>query len=153
MRILGLPRQLLACGCGAMAVETAIVAPVLALLSIGTFEVGTMVSRQQELQSAASEAESIILGGARTELDLAVIEEVIEASMDLKPQQVSLEPRWRCHDTAGPLVKVESACDEEIGPVYNYVLLQLEDRYNPVWTNFGVGSGIDYNIDRTILIR
>ena len=119
----------------------------------GTSLASGRVSRTPTRPCAASEAESIILGGARTELDLAVIEEVIEASMDLKPQQVSLEPRWRCQDTAGPLVKVESACDEEIGPVYNYVLLQLEDRYNPVWTNFGVGSGIDYNIDRTILIR
>ena len=56
--------RLLRCARGAFAIETALVAPLLALMSIGTFEVGTMVSRQQELQSAASEAESIILAAA-----------------------------------------------------------------------------------------
>ena len=55
---------------GTMAIETTIVAPVLALMAIGSFEVGSMVSRQQELQSAASEAESIILAASASE-DLA----------------------------------------------------------------------------------
>jgi Flp pilus assembly protein TadG len=54
---------------GTMAIETAIVAPVLALMAIGSFEVGSMVSRQQELQSAASEAESIILAASASEVE------------------------------------------------------------------------------------
>ena len=148
-----LAARLRRCQRGTMAIETALVAPVLALLSIGTFEVGTMVSRQQELQSAASEAESIILaaaGGTGTESD--VIEEVIEESMGLEPDQVTLEQRFRCNATGGELLLDGTGCDAD-EPVYIYVLLELNDSYTPVWANFGVGSAFNYNIDRTILIN
>ena len=45
---------------GSVAIETAIVAPVLVLLALGTFDVSQMVSRQDDLQSAAAEAEAIV---------------------------------------------------------------------------------------------
>jgi len=146
-------RQLLRCRRGTMAIETALVAPVLALMSIGTFEVGVMVSRQQELQSAASEAEAIILaaaGGTGTESD--DIEEVIEDSMGLDADQVTLEQRFRCGSTAGEPVEDATDCDAD-EPIYRYVLLQMNDTYTPVWANFGVGSEFDYNIERTILVN
>ena len=57
-------RTLLRDARGSMAIETAIVAPVLAMLSVGGFEVSAMVARQTELQSAASEAEGIALAAS-----------------------------------------------------------------------------------------
>lgn len=144
--------RLLRCGRGAMAIETALVAPVLAMMSIGTFEVGTMVSRQQELQSAASEAEGIILaaaGGTGAESD--DIEDVIEDSMNLDDEQVSLEQRFRCN-TAEELVEDGTTCDAA-QPIYRYVRLVMTDSYTPVWARFGVGSGFDYNVERTILVQ
>ncbi|MCB2056947.1 MAG: pilus assembly protein, partial [Novosphingobium sp.] len=39
-----------------MLVETAIVAPVLVLMSMGAFQVSQVVARQTELQGAAAEA-------------------------------------------------------------------------------------------------
>ena len=106
MTMRALVTRLRQCGRGAMAVETAIVAPVLALMSIGTFEVGTMVSRQQELQSAASEAESIILAAAAgTGTESTQIELVIEESMGLDPDQVILEQRFRCGSAEGELIE------------------------------------------------
>lgn len=135
-----------------MAIETALVAPVLALMSIGTFEVGSMVSRQQELQSAASEAESIILAAAAgpgAESD--DIELVIEDSMSLGADQVTLSQRFRCNSTA-ELIEDGTDCDPT-KPIYRYVRLRLTDTYTPVWANFGVGSEFDYEIVRTIMVR
>ena len=152
MKIRAFARSLLSCATGAMAVETAIVAPVLALMSIGTFEVGTIVLRQQELQSAASEAESIILAAAGSEPSSATIEQVIEQSMGLKPDQVVLRKRFRCGSTVGEPVADATGCDLDDGPIYKYVLLELSDSYTPVWANFGVGSAFNYNIARTILL-
>ncbi|OZA93393.1 MAG: hypothetical protein B7X57_05165 [Erythrobacter sp. 34-65-8] len=43
---------------GSIAIETALVAPVLAVLALGSFEVGSLVSRQHELQTAAAEGEA-----------------------------------------------------------------------------------------------
>lgn len=137
---------------GAMAIETAVVAPVLALMAIGTFEVGVMVSRQQELQSSASEAESIILAAAAgTGTDSGTIEEVIEDSLGLGQDQVTLQQRFRCN-TADVLTAAASNCDSA-QPIYQYILLDVTDRYEPVWTRFGIGSGFDYNISRTIQVQ
>ena len=149
MTLRPLARRLLACGCGAMAVETAIVAPVLALMSIGIFEVGTMVSRQQELQSAASEAEAIVMAAAASGgVESDDIKEIIVRSMGLKPAQIDLARRFRCGD--GALILDATACEER---VTEYVMVNLEDSYTPIWANYGVGSEFDYVVDRTIMVK
>jgi Flp pilus assembly protein TadG len=137
---------------GTAAIETALVAPLLAVMAIGTFEVGRLVSRQQELQSSASEAEGIILAAAGgTGTDSATIKSVIKDSLGLTDAQVSLEQRFRC-DVAAALTTDASTCDAT-KPIYQYVLLHVTDTYTPVWTSFGVGSPFTYNIDRTVQIK
>jgi hypothetical protein len=144
--------RLLRCRLGAMAIETALVAPVLAVLSIGTFEVGTMVSRQQELQSAASEAEGIILAAATgSGADSGEIKEVIRHSIGLSEDQVALTQRFRCN-TEEELLLDGTGCDAT-KPIYQYVHLVITDSYTPVWANFGVGSAFDYNVERTVMVR
>ena len=136
---------------GSMAIETAFVVPVLATISIGVFETGAMVSRQQELQSAASEAEAIILaavGGAGAES--SQIEDVIETSLNLTDDQFTISQRFRCN-TAANLVTAGDLCDAS-DPIYRYVQIVLTDSYTPVWTNFGVGQGVNYSLTRTIQI-
>lgn len=46
---------------GSFAIETAFVAPALILMTLGIFEIGTIIARQHELQSVANESEIIIL--------------------------------------------------------------------------------------------
>ena len=152
MTIRAFAKDLLSCTAGAMAVETVIVAPVLALMALGTFEVGTMVARQHELQSAASEAESIILAAAGSETDSGVIKQIIVKSMGLEEDQVEIRPRFRCGSTAGEPIEDATGCTVD-EPIYRYILLELDDSYTPVWANYGVGSPFDYSISRTILIR
>lgn len=145
-------RRLLRDRCGTMAIETAIVAPLLALMALGTFETGQLVSRQQELQSSASEAEGIILaaaGGSGASSD--TIKEVIEDSLGLDDDQVSLEQRFRCN-TASTLTTDAATCNDE-EPIYQYVLLTVTDTYTPVWTSFGIGSPFTYRIERTIQVQ
>lgn len=154
MRKLG---NLLRDTCGVFAIETAVVAPVLALMAIGAFEVGTMVSRQQELQSAASEAEGIVLAMANGGvMDLAGVKNVIETSLDPAGTRdnltINMEYRIRC-DTAAELVGEGTACPDPDKPAYMFVLLEISDRYDPVWTQFGFSDGFDYDISRTIQVR
>ena len=136
--------------CGAMAIETVIVAPLLVLMALGAFEVGSVVSRQQELQSAATEAESVILAASTSETgaDSDEIEAVIEDSVDA---QVTLQQRFRCN-TDNNLVADASGCSVD-DPIYQYVLLQVTDTYTPVWTKYGVGSPINYSISRTVQVQ
>lgn len=138
---------------GTMAIETAIIAPLLALMALGTFEVGSLVSRQQELQSSASEAEAIILAaaGSSNSTPSSKIKEVIQASLGLSDDQVSLEQRFRCN-AATTLTTDASTCDTD-EPIYQYVLLTVTDTYTPVWTSFGVGSPFNYRVERTIQVQ
>lgn len=135
---------------GSMAIETALVAPMLIIMTLGTFEVGTVVARQHELQSAANEAEIIILatnGGAT--VDTNQIKSIIRESVDLPEDNIVVERRYRCN-TSG---KVKSKDNCPSGAVIsNYVDLSITDRYEPTWTAFGVGKPVTFSVNRSVLI-
>lgn len=135
---------------GSMTIEMAAVAPVLVLMSIGTFEVSTMVSRQHELQSAASEGETIALAAAASEQATSVetVEEIIQTSMSLRNDQITVTPQFRCNDDAA-LVSSESACAVD-AVVTSYLKLELSDTYTPVWTQFGIGGSFEYDVERMV---
>ncbi len=141
--------RLARCARGAMAIETAIVAPVLLLMSLGTFEVGRMVSRQHELQSGASEAEAIALAanmGAAS--DIGTVKDILETSLGLDDDQVQVEERYRC-GASPDLVAAKELCDED-DPVSRYMQISMTDTYEPEWTKLGLGDGFTFNVERLV---
>lgn len=150
MSLRHLPGRLAGDATGSMTIEMAAVAPVLVLMSIGTFEVSTMVSRQQELQSAASEGETIALAAAASEetTSIETVEDIIETSMGLEDDQVTVTTQFRCNDNA-TLVSSQAACGVD-DVVTSYLKLELSDTYTPVWTQFGIGSSFTYDVDRMV---
>lgn len=134
---------------GTMAIETALVAPLLALMALGTYDVSNVVSKQQDLQSGASEATQIILAAADgSGVSSDKLHDIIQSSLGLTSDQVVIEQKFRCDVTAS-LVDSDAGCDKT-KPVYEYVKLTLTDSYTPLWTNFGVGQTIDYTVVRTV---
>lgn len=134
---------------GTMVIETAIVAPVLIVLVVGVFDMGIAISRQQELQSAASEAESIALAaasGAETNID--TIKGIIATSMSLQSNQVSVSRFYRCNANESTVSKPTSC--EESAIVSSYIRIDLRDSYDPIYSQFGIGSKIDYAVRRTV---
>jgi Flp pilus assembly protein TadG len=144
-------RTLLGDARGSMAIETAIVAPVLAMLSVGGFEVSAIVARQTELQSASSEAESIALAAAPDDAaKRATLKNVIMASTGLSTSQVAVTNTYRC-GAATILVASASSCTS--GQVVStYVQIQLTDSYTPTWASWGLGGTMNYNITRRVMI-
>ena len=138
---------------GSMAVETAIVAPVLATMALGAFEASSIVSRQQQLQSAASEAGEIILAAANgTGVTLTGLKTILKSSLGLSDNQITLVKRYRC-DT-GALVEIApttASCGNS-KPIYTYIHLTLTYTYTPTWTNFGIGSPVNYSVVRTVQV-
>jgi hypothetical protein len=133
---------------GAMAVETALVAPVLALMGLGTYDVSNIVAKQQDLQSGASEATEIVLAAAGgTGVSSDKLKEIISASLGVDPSKVDIEQRFRCDD--GDLVAEMPACSGG-KPIYQFVQLTITDTYTPLWTNFGVGGPMDFSVVRTV---
>ena len=135
---------------GAMAIETALVAPILVALSLGGFEASQMVARNSELQSAIGEAQAIVM--AATPDDNAkrgIVEGVIEDSTGLAPEQVTLVLRYRCGTTA-TLVADTSTCGSTT--YATFVLITVTDTYVPGWTSFGIGEPVDLTFTRTVQI-
>lgn len=134
---------------GSMAIETAIVAPVLVLMALGTFEVGSIVSRQHELQTAASEGELIALAtasGATT--DINTVKDIIKTSVDLTDSQIDITRFYRCNDSDVTVTNPDNCGTDDV--ISSYIRVDLTDTYTPVWTDFGVGSPITFDVERTV---
>lgn len=137
---------------GTMVIETAIVAPVLVVLSIGGFEVSAMVARQSELQSAAAEAVAIVMAATpETQTEIDQIEAVVEDSSGIPEDDVDFVMKYRCSTTAmTETAPAPSDCAEE--QVSTFIVITMVDSYDPVWTHFGFGEGLSYNVERSVQI-
>lgn len=136
---------------GAVLIETAIVAPVLILMSLGAFQVSQIVARQTELQEAAAQAASIAMAAAPdTAAKRTVLQNIIVSQTGLPADKVTVTAKFRCGtDTA--YVDAASSC---VGvKVANFVLIQLDDTYTPLWTEWGVGSALTFNVDRYVMVN
>lgn len=135
---------------GAMIIETAIIAPVLVLMSLGAFQVSGMVARQSELQSAAAEASAIALAAKPdTDAKLVTVKNVVMASTGLTTDKVTIQAAVRC-GTSQNYVTATDSCGTQRPS--RYVKIYLTDTYTPAWTQFGVGSPLNYNVTRYVMI-
>lgn len=137
---------------GAMVIETAIVAPVLVLMSLGAFQISTVVARQTELQSAAAEASAIALAAQPdTSAKRETVKSVIMASTGLPTDKVTLSEVYRC-DSETSYVGNATNCNSS-HVMSKYVKIVLTDTYTPQWTRFGLGSPINYSVTRYVMYK
>ena len=144
---------------GAMAVETAIVAPVLVMLSLGGVEAGSIVARQSELQSAAAEALNIVqavpptTAAARTTVeDILEVSTDIDVASDVAGEDVAVVEIYRCGTEEDFLDDADDCAGGGPNRLSTYVRITITDTYTPTWTEFGIGSPITYNVVRTVQI-
>lgn len=136
---------------GAMIIETAIVAPVLVLMSLGAFQVSQMVARQSELESAASEAAAIALASAPDNAaKRTTLQQVIMSSTNLSASNVAVTEVYRCNSNAAYVTALTSCTS---GVVAKYVRIGLTDTYTPAWTRFGVGSPLSFRVNRYVMYK
>lgn len=148
----GLWRRLRGESDGAMAIETAIVAPTLILLTLGSYQVSSAVARQTELQGAAAEAVAIALAAAPdTDAKRITVEQVIEASTGLAADKVSVSAAYRCDNSSSLVTSPDSCSSAKV--ISSFVRIDLRDTYTPAWTRFGMGSPIDLNVTRYVLYQ
>jgi Flp pilus assembly protein TadG len=135
---------------GSMVIETAIVVPVLAMLSLATFDASRMFSRQNELQQALAEAGQIALASKpdnSTKRD--AIKSIIRTSTGLGAHQVTVTNEYRCGSNS--TVSATNNCGTS-DVVTTYLKIVVTDSYTPVWTDFGIGSGFSFNVTRRIIV-
>ena len=136
---------------GAVVIETAFVVPALAVMAFGGVEASLIISRQNELQAAAAEAVAVTL--SRTPQDQSerdTLEAIIEHSTGLDAANVTLAKRFRC-DSSANLLSDASTCGTT-SVISEYILINMRDSYTPVWSNFGIGRPINFDITRRVQI-
>lgn len=134
---------------GTMAIETAIVAPVLAIMSIGAFQVSALVARQQELQSGAAQAASIAMSATPDDqAKIDTITGILKSQLGLSDDQIAISKVYRCNsDTA----YVDAFADCASGDVVaSYLKITVDDTYTPGWVDFGIGHPIQLHVVRTV---
>ncbi len=137
---------------GAMIIETAIVAPVLVLMSLGAYQVSGIIAKQAELQGAAAEGAAIALAAAPdTAAKRTVLKNVMMASTGLPTGKVTITEAFRCDNSTSFVTNSNSCSSGDV--VSKYVKIRLSDTYTPPWTNFGVGSPIHYNVVRYVMYK
>ena len=137
--------------CGAMAIETALVAPVLATLSLGGFEASRMVARNAELQSAIGEAEAIVMAAPPdTNAKQETIKSIIKQTTGLGDYGVFLFPVYRC-GISDTRVTSDTTCGGS-DAVSTYIFIMLRETYIPEWTHFGIGGPVTFEVSRTVQI-
>ncbi|MDE2441920.1 MAG: pilus assembly protein [Betaproteobacteria bacterium] len=144
-------RQLASDQSGVAMIETALVAPILAMFALGTFDVSGMIARQHELQAGATDVEGIVLavsGGTAT--DTSTIKSVLASSLSLPSNNITVTKMYRC-GTDATLVDATSKCTSQTN-ISTYVKVDLTDTYTPTWSKFGVGKALTFNITRTVQV-
>jgi len=154
MTMSGAPTMLFRDARGSVAIETVIIAPVLALLGLGTFDVSQMVSRQSDLQSAAAEAEAIVQAAVPTDATArGKVRDVLKSSIDpddTNPNDTeTVTEIYRCGTGAYQTALPTCATGSKLS---TYIKIVLTNSYTPNWTSFGVGHRIDYSVVRTVQI-
>lgn len=145
--------RLYACSRGVLAIESVLVAPVLVLMALGAFQMGQVVSRQQELQSGASEVVAIILAANASSSAISSddIKAVVKTSLNLADNEVTLTRKYRC-GTATTLTETANSCATGVQQ-YEYVVVALTDTITPTWAKYGMGSAFNFSVNRTVQIK
>lgn len=136
---------------GAVVIETALVTPMLILMSVGTYQVSQVIARQHELQAGADEAMSIALAGwSDNTTQISAMKDVIRRSTGVSTSNITIDRMYRCgSDTS--YVTDKTTCGST-KTVSTYLKLKLKDTYTPVWTDFGVGAPINLAVSRMVQI-
>lgn len=136
---------------GVAVIETALVAPILALIGLGAFQVSQAVARQHELQTGADDAASMALAGWQDETtQVTALKSVLKSTLGLTDAQVTITHKYRCGTTA-TYVAVKTDCAAGT-IVATYLQINLTDTYTPAWTKFGMGQPLTYNVTRTVVL-
>lgn len=132
---------------GATMVETALALPTVLVLALGGYQISSIVARHSELETAAAEAQQIVLATKpKTTGELSTIRSVLQTSTGLNTSGVAVDFRYRCGTDATVVTDTGTCSNTTQESVY--VRVQLTDTYVPTWTQFGLGSNVNYSVVR-----
>ncbi len=135
---------------GSTLIETALVAPALLVMALGTYDAGQMIAQQHRLQSGAADVESIVLAVANgTATDVSAIRTALVNSLELNASKITVERVYRCN--AQDSLSSQASCGNG-QRMSTYVRVTFVDTYTPTWNDFGIGGPVNYRVQRLVLV-
>mgnify|MGYP003582361488 FL=1 len=127
---------------GVAVIELAMTLPLLAMLSIGAFDVSRMIAKRLDYQQAAAEVATLAIAKP-PQTDTAYLKTAAATASGLDPSQITVTLSMTCNGAAS----TNAACGagEEQA---RYVTLTLNGQYVPVWTHFGVSQTVNMTVTR-----
>jgi Flp pilus assembly protein TadG len=144
-------RGLLRDGRGTTVIEVAIIAPVVILMALGGFDVSRMIARQHELQAGAGDAEQIVLAAASgSATDTTTIKSVLANTLGITNDNnhITVNKLYRC----GTATALQSSVCGNGSYQSTYLQVTFHDTYTPLWSQFGIGSPVGYQVQRLVQI-
>lgn len=136
---------------GAVVIEAAFVAPILALLGLGAFQVSQAVARQHELQTGADDAASMALAGWNdVTTQETALKNVLMSTLSLATDKVTITHKYRCGTTSTYVAAKTSCASTDI--VTTYLQIVLTDTYTPTWAKFGFSDPLNLRVTRTVVL-
>ncbi|BEV00549.1 TadE/TadG family type IV pilus assembly protein [Novosphingobium olei] len=136
-------------GDGSVVIEFAFLAPLLALLGLGTVDLTRMVARRTALQAALSESTQIVLAATPdNDAKITALKSVLSTTTGVSTANIAISTVYRCGvDTT--FVSLPGYCSVT-GEIGKYLQISITDTFTPMWTQFGVGAPITSSMQRTI---
>ena len=136
---------------GTSLIETALVTPLMILLSLGSFQVSEAVARQHELDTGADQATAMVLAGwAHPTEQGTALKQMLQASLGLEASQIVVSNKYRC-GTASAYVNSATTC-ASTDIVATLLQIRLTDTYTPMWAEFGVGEPLNLVVERMVQV-
>lgn len=137
---------------GSVLIETAIVAPVLLLMSVGAYDVSRGVARQTELQEVAAQFAAIAMARETVgETELAQMKAIAVATAGVEEEAIDIVENVKC-GIEPDLYAATYECpgDDEQSRI---LTITIDAAYVPTWTSFGIGDPINLNVTRSVQIQ
>ena len=98
-----------------------------------------------------AEASSVALATEPTsDTRRATLKSILQTSTGLGANNITLVAAYRC-GTATAYVDDANSCGTS--RVSSFLKVTITDSYSPVWTQFGVGDALAFNITRYVMIK
>ncbi|MEY4269940.1 MAG: hypothetical protein RLZZ58_1156 [Pseudomonadota bacterium] len=135
---------------GAVIIETALITPLLLIMSIGAYDVSRLVARQTELQEVAAEVSAIAMAQVAEDRDLDQLQAIAVAASGVDDDNVSIVENVKCGtDDDLEVAGYECAEGEETSTM---LVIEIDATYVPYYSNFGVKHNIELNITRSVQV-
>lgn len=136
---------------GSVAIETAMVAPIVILLALSSADMSKIVSRQQELQSAMGQVEGIALAaGSGATTDTTTLKTMLMQSLSLPSANVTVDKLYRCSANTTLVTAATSCSSSDV--VSTYIKVTLTDSYTPIWQRVSKIGTWNFNVQRTVQV-